>query len=135
MTLQRVELNFQQEFKGQLIAENHAIDIGTEKGSLAPYDMLLGALASCYYSTFLDVVKKKKITYDKVEMIVTGEKRTEIPTTLQWVNLDIRIYGASTQKGILKAGELAAKYCSVYQTISKVAEMNWSISFEPQTKM
>ncbi|HBH13085.1 MAG: hypothetical protein XD91_0674 [Clostridiales bacterium 38_11] len=129
MTLQRVELSFQQEFKGRLTADNHTIDIGNEKGSLAPYDMLLGALASCYYSTFLDVAVKKRIPFDKAEIIVTGEKRTEIPTTLEWVNLDITIYGAKSQKGIMKAGEMAAKYCSVYQTISHVADMKWSISF------
>ncbi|MDP3386014.1 MAG: OsmC family protein [Eubacteriales bacterium] len=129
MTIQRVELSFQQEFKGQLITDNHTIDIGTEKGSLAPYDMLLGALASCYYSTFLDVVNKKKLSFDKVDIIVTGEKREEIPTTLKWVNLDIKILGAASQKGIVKAGEMAAKYCSVYQTISHVADMKWNISF------
>lgn len=129
MTLKKVELSFQQEFKGQLIADNHTIDVGEDKGSLAPYDMLLGALASCYYSTFLDVTVKKKIHFDKAEIIVTGEKREEIPTTLKWVNLDIRIYGAKTQKGIIKAGEMAAKYCSVYQTIAHVADMKWGISF------
>lgn len=129
MTLQRVELSFQQEFKGQLTAENHTVDIGTEKGSLAPYDMLLGALASCYYSTFLDVTVKKRISFDKAEIIVTGEKREEIPTTLKWVNLDIKIHGAKSQNGIIKAGEMAAKYCSVYQTIAHVADMKWSISF------
>jgi putative redox protein len=129
MTIKKVELSFQQEFKGQLIADNHTIEIGDDKGSLAPYDMLLGALASCYYSTFLDVANKKKIRFDKAEMTVTGEKREEIPTTLKWVNLDIRIYGASSQTGIVKAGEMAAKYCSVYQTIAHVADMKWDISF------
>jgi putative redox protein len=129
MTIKMVELSFQQEFKGQLKADNHTINVGEDKGSLAPYDMLLGALASCYYSTFLDVANKKKLTFDKAEITVTGEKREEIPTTLKWVNLDIKIHGASSQKGIVKAGEMAAKYCSIYQTIAHVADMKWGISF------
>ena len=98
-------------------------------GSLAPYDMLYGALASCLYSTFLDVAKKKHIDFDSVDMQVTGEKRTESPTTLKWVNVKMVIKNAQKEEGLLKSAELAAKYCSIYQTLAHVADMKLEVEF------
>jgi hypothetical protein len=48
-----VKLRFGRAFKGELIAKKGSIPIGREEGNLAPYDMMLGALGACYYSTFV----------------------------------------------------------------------------------
>lgn len=125
-----VNLEFGYGFKGVLKAENHQVAVGLEKGELAPYDMLLGALASCYYSTLIDIVEKKKINFDKATISVTGEKREEIPKTLKSVIIELQIFNADSEKGVLKAAELASKYCSVYQTILKVSEMKWNVVFK-----
>jgi len=61
---------------------------------------------------------------------VTGEKRTETPTTLTWVDTKIIIKGAEKEKGLEKSYEMATKYCSIYQTIAQVAKMTWSVEFE-----
>lgn len=129
MAIQRIELKFSEGFKGELSAKNGIAKVGIDKGELAPYDMLLGSLAACLYSTFLDVIEKKRISFDKSNVIVTGEKREEIPATLKWVKVVIEITNASNEKGVLKSAELAKKYCSVYETISKVAEMNLEVKF------
>lgn len=129
MAIQKIEVQFNDGFNGELIYKNGKAAVGAEKGQLAPYDMLLGALAACLYSTFLDVVVKKKITFNGANIIITGEKRKEIPTTLTWVNILIEIKDASNKKGVIKASELASKYCSVYETISKVAKMNLEVKF------
>jgi len=129
MAIQKIEVMFKDGFKGEMTAKKAKAAVGGGEGLLAPYDMLLGALATCLYSTFLDVIEKKRITFDKANVIVTGEKRESIPMTLKWVNVVIEIQNASNEKGVNKAAELAAKYCSVYQTISKVAEMSLKVDF------
>ncbi len=129
MAIKRIEVRFNKSFKGELLAKNGKVKIGIEKGELAPYDMLLGSLATCLYSTFLDVIEKKRITFDESTVIVEGEKRKEIPATLEWVKVVIEISNVSNEKGVLKAAELAEKYCSIYETISKVAEMSLEVKF------
>jgi putative redox protein len=130
MSKQDVTLNFEDGFSGEIVAKSATVAIGGEEGQLRPYDMYLGALGSCFYATFLDIVEKKRISYDKVSIHITGEKRSEVPAFLQWVNLDITIYNPSDEKGLEKAAELAGKYCSVYQTTAKVAKMSWNINIK-----
>jgi putative redox protein len=128
MDKKEVTLKFTNEFDGDLIAPKSIVKIGSEDGTVAPYDMLLGALGSCLYSTFLDVMKKKRIKFERFEMVITGEKRTEVPTTLKWVNVDAKVYGPEKENGVSESFRLATEYCSIYKTISHVAEMSYEIS-------
>lgn len=129
MSVQKIEVKFSDGFKGELIADNASVAVGSGDGRLAPYDMLLGALATCLYSTFLDVLVKKRIEFERTNIIVTGEKRKEIPPTLTWVNVVLEVKNATNESGVAKAAELAKKYCSVYETLSKVAKMNLELKF------
>lgn len=129
MAIQKNNIKFTNEFNGELITERGNVKIGSGNGEVYPYDMLFGALASCLYATFLDVAKKKHIEYKSVDIEVTGEKRTETPTTLKWVNVKMIIKDAQKEAGLIKSAELAAKYCSIYQTIALVADMNLEIEF------
>ena len=91
-------------------------------------DLMLGALSACFHSTLHDILKKKS-EIPTIEIIVTGEKRTEVPTTLEWVNLEITVTGDADEKQFLRSVDLAAKYCSVHETISKVARMSHEVKF------
>lgn len=125
-----VTMDFDYEFKGVLKAKRGTVDIGIEEGTIEPYDMVFGALGSCLYSTFLDIAVKKKIVYDGVKMKVSGEKRTEIPTTLKTVNVEVTVVNPEKEKGLDQAMRLATEYCSVYQTLAHVADMSYSLNFE-----
>ncbi|MBN2557884.1 MAG: OsmC family protein [Clostridia bacterium] len=129
MAVQEIKIKFGNGFNGELIAKNGTVAVGGTEGTLAPYDMLLGSLAACLYSTFLDVVEKKRIVFDGADVTVTGEKRNEIPTTLKYVKVTIEVRDVSDEKGVLKAAGLATKYCSVYETISKVADIDLEVKF------
>ena len=125
-----ITTRFGSEFSGTLHTARGTASIGRSQDELLPYDMLLGALASCYYSTFFDIMKKKRVSFESCEIRVRGVKREDIPTTLETVDLDIVVYGAEKEQGFQQAADLAAKYCSVYQTVAKVAEMSYTLSFE-----
>lgn len=105
------------------------VKIGSKPNEFYPYDLLLGALSACFHSTLYDILVKRKLSIPKMEIIVTGEKRKEVPATLAWVNLDITVTGEEDEKQFLRSIELAAKYCSIHETISKVAKMTHSVHF------
>ncbi|MBN2218897.1 MAG: OsmC family protein [Kosmotogaceae bacterium] len=124
------KVDFKDGFSGTGITDSdYRIRIGKE--GAAPYDLLLMSLASCLYATFLDILKKKKVEIVSTEIELSGEKREEIPTTLKLCQIKIRVCGvdASYRSSLEKSFELATKYCSVYKTISSVADIFWEIDF------
>ena len=94
-----------------------------------PYDYLLGALSGCLFATFNDLAIKMKVEWEHVSFDVNGEKKATPPTTFEWVSIDVVAKGVSDQARFTKAFETATRYCSIYTTVSKVAEMKWNIEF------
>ncbi|HPY95295.1 MAG TPA: OsmC family protein [Clostridia bacterium] len=130
MSETRVNLQFERGFRGSLKAEGASAEVGERKDArLAPYDLLLGALGGCFYHTFVDIADKKKLVYDRADIAFHGVKREEVPTTLKTVTMDFTIHGAQDHKGFERTTELAAKYCSVHETISKVADITLNLHF------
>ena len=130
MSESTVKLAFGREFRGRLEGEGASADIGKKtEGRLAPYDLMLGALGACYYSTFVDIADKMRLGYERAEIRIHGVKREKVPTTLKTVHMEFTIFGAAEQKGFHRASELAAKYCSVHETISKVADIRLELKF------
>jgi len=129
MANQHVELNFNYPFDGKAI-NDRGYEIAINEGEgVYPYDMLLSALGSCLYATFVSLTDKKKITFETVHMDISGEKREEIPATLKVCHVVLTVDGGDNEKGLTKSMELACKYCSIYQTLTHVAEMSWEIKF------
>ena len=122
-------IRFENGFNGELLLDEGSVKIGRAPGGAAPYDMLYGALASCLYATFSGILEKKRIEIKGAEIVVAGEKRTEVPTTLKTVHLTVTIHGTDKEDAVRKSFDLATKYCSVYQTISHVAEMSYELHF------
>lgn len=77
----------------------------------------------------MGIADKMKLAYDRAEIDISGIKREEVPTTLETVDMKVIIHGAQDQKGFDRASQLAAKYCSVHETIAKVATINLDVSF------
>lgn len=125
----KVGLRFGSSFEGELTATHATASIGMGEGQLLPYDMLLGALGACYYSTFVDIAKKMHLVYEGASIDLHGIKRDEVPPTLREVDLVFTVHGASDRKGFERAAELAAKYCSIHETVSKVAEIRLDLRF------
>ena len=59
-----------------------------------------------------------------------GRKRDEKVATLETCHIKVKVKGASDKEKVKKAFEVATRYCSVFHTLSKVAEMTWEIDFE-----
>ena len=106
------------------------IKIGNDAGKAAPYDLLLGALSGCLYTTFESILEKMQITVKGTRYDIHGEKRDDKIATLKECHVNVTVVGAEDEQKTKKAMEIATRYCSIYQTLSKVAEMSWEVAFE-----
>jgi len=106
------------------------IEMGSGVDRAAPYELLLMALSGCLYATFEETTRKMRAEFSSVYFDITGEKRDEIPSTLKHVSIKGVVHRTDNEKKVRKAFETATRYCSVYNTLSKVAEMEWSLEFK-----
>ncbi len=125
-----VQMRFERGFEGQLKTAKNSTSIGKTEGRFSPYELLLGALGSCYYATFVDIADKMRLNYVSADIDISGTKRKEVPTTLESAVMRFTIRGAENQKGFARAAELAANYCSIHHTLSQVAEITTELVFE-----
>lgn len=124
----KAKVEFGAAFAGKMECDRGTFNVGD--GGLYPYDMMLGALASCIHSTFMSILAKKRINIENCTYDITGEKRDEIPTHLKTVHLDVTVKNPSKREGVEDAFELALRYCSVYFTFSQVAQMSHTFVIE-----
>lgn len=100
-----------------------------EIGSTGPYEYLLGALSGCLFKTFDSLAKKMQVSWEHVSMEIEGIKRDEKVAMLKDVIIEVTATGVEDQAKFTKAFETATRYCSIYETLSKVARMEWTVSF------
>ncbi len=116
-----IKFNWDNSFNGVMSAPNGDIKIGED--GFRPYNLFIGALGSCFYATLITIVNKKRLTFDSATMEISGEKRTTSPTTLEWAVIKLVVKNPSNIEQFDKSIELAAKNCSIHETISKVADI------------
>lgn len=130
--MEKIQAVYGPDFSGKMTADNATLSVGVDEGTFLPYDLLLGGLSACFYATYLSIAEKMQLPFDRFEITVTGEKREETPQTLKYVKLDVVITGADLEceKKYRRAIDLAGRYCSVYQTIGCVADMQTRLAVE-----
>lgn len=129
MATEPVKMIFTNDFDGEMTVEAGTYHIGEQGKGLQPYNLLMGALGSCFYATFLSIVEKKRLTFDGATLELTGNKRTLVPETLETVHIQMQIKNPSDEKQFLRSVELGAKYCSIHETVSKVATITIDVEF------
>lgn len=108
---------------------NSTLTLGAKEGAFKAYDLVLGGLSHCLFATLESIIDKMQISYDKVDLDITGIKNDEKVALLETVEVKVTAKGAEDEAKFEKAFEIATRYCSTYQTLSKVATMSWSVSF------
>lgn len=130
MKTDNVKLQFSNTFVGSMSSPSGRVVLGQQPDGLAPYHLLYGAVGSCFYSTFLSITTKKRLTFKDASLEVSGIKRDTIPATLEYLKIEFTIRGGSNQEQLKESAELGAKYCSIHETISKVAKIDLVVKFE-----
>lgn len=129
MAVDNIQLEFTNDFVGKLTSPTGTVLIGDQENAVQPYHLLFGALGSCFYSTFLSISTKKRLTFDKVSIEISGSKRSGELATLEWVVLKVVITNPSNIDLLRRSAELGTKFCSIHHTVAQVAEMKLEVSF------
>ncbi len=130
MAYDKINMNWDMDFKGEMESPRGKIKVGDAEGGMYPYHMLFGALGACFYSTFLDISKKMRLTFDNAKIEVSGEKVDPKAKTIEKVLIKMVISNASNSERILRAAKLGTEYCSIHRTISAVADIKLEVEFQ-----
>jgi len=118
------------DFKGEMESPRGKIKVGNAEGGMYPYHMFFGALGACFYSTFLDIALKMRLTFDQANIEVSGEKVNPDAKTIEKVLIKLTVKNPSNENRIQRAAELGTQYCSIHRTISAVADIKLEVLFE-----
>lgn len=110
-----------------LTTDHAELLIGNQDGEVQPYELLFGALSSCFYYTLKGILDKRRIEVEEVRVRVEGVKRTTIPTTLKEAKLYVTFIGDVDEKTAHRAAQLAGEYCSIHRTLALVADISHEV--------
>ncbi len=92
---------------------------------MSPSQLLLLALASCSAYDVVNILQKKRLQLDGLDIKAHGEQEPDPPWTYRQIHLKYVLSGPDlTGKAVEQAIELSlTKYCSVASTVSGKAEL------------
>ncbi len=105
----------------------HSVVLSTpdEGVGIKPSELLLIAVASCTAVDIVEILSKKRMPLNHLEISCTGEQDQDPPWTFRKIHLRFIIGGRNlTEKAIAQAIQLSEeKYCSVAATVRATAEI------------
>jgi putative redox protein len=115
---------------------NHSVVLSSsdEGVGVKPSDMLLIALASCCAVDVVEILAKKRMPINSMDIAITGEQDEDPPWTFRKIHLKCRLSGAGlTEKAVEQAVQLAEeKYCSVAATLRATVEITTEFQIIPE---
>jgi len=109
---------------------NHSVVLSTpdEGIGMKPSELLLVALAACTAVDVVEILTKKRIQLNGLDILANGEQDNEPPWTFRKIHLHYRVGGEGlTTKAVEQAIKLSEeKYCSVASTLRGVATITTS---------
>jgi putative redox protein len=105
----------------------HSVVLSTpdEGVGIKPSDLLLIAVASCTAVDVVEILSKKRMPLDHLEISCSGEQDQDPPWTFRKIHLRYIAGGKNlTEKAMAQAIQLSEeKYCSVSATLRATAEI------------
>ncbi|HOW91285.1 MAG TPA: OsmC family protein [Anaerolineaceae bacterium] len=108
----------------------HSVVLSTpdEGVGMKPSELLLVALASCTAVDVVEILHKKRLGLEALEISAEAEQEIDPPWTFRKIHLIYRLKGEKlNDRDVAQAIELSEeKYCSVASTLRGVAEITTS---------
>jgi putative redox protein len=105
----------------------HSVVLSTpdEGVGIKPSDLLLIAVASCTAVDVVEILAKKRMPLNHLEIHCAGEQDQDPPWTFRKIHLHYTVGGKDlTEKAVEQAIQLSEeKYCSVAATVRATAEI------------
>jgi len=108
---------------------NHSVVLSTEgengRMGMKASELLLVALAGCTAVDVVNILKKKRMPLERLEIHVRGEQDSEPPWTYKKIHVTYRLKGRGlTEQAVAQAIELSdTKYCSVSASLRNQVEV------------
>ncbi len=106
---------------------NHSVVLSTssEGVGMKPSELLLVAVASCSSVDVVEILEKKKMPLELLDVRIEGEQDAEPPWAYRQIDIYYRLKGKGlTEKAVEQAIQLSQeKYCSVAATVRGVAKI------------
>lgn len=107
---------------------NHSVVLSGQSDGIGvkPSEMLLVALAACSAVDVVEILEKKRLKLDLLEVVITGERDPDPPWPYRKIHVAYRLAGEGlTDKAVSHAISLSQdKYCSVAATVRGVAQIS-----------
>lgn len=114
---------------------NHKVSMSNPQGNLGPtpMEMVLMGLAGCTGMDVVSILEKMRVSFDRFEVQVAGERADEHPKVYTKVSVVYRIWGSGIpEEKLARAIELTQeKYCSVLHMVNKTAEVSYRYEINP----
>jgi putative redox protein len=108
----------------------HSVLLSTvdEGVGMKPSDLLLVSLASCTAVDVVEILAKKRLHLESLEISAEAQQDQDPPWTFRKIHLSFHLKGEDlTEKDVQQAIDLSEhKYCSVAATLRGVAELTTS---------
>lgn len=115
---------------------NHSVVLSTkdEGVGMSPSALLLVALGACSSVDVVDILAKKRLKLESLEVQVEGEQEADPPWTYRKIHVKYILGGKGlTEKDVAQAIHLSEeKYCSVAATVRGKAEIITSFEILPE---
>lgn len=113
---------------------SHSVVLSTpdEGVGMKPSDLLLVALAAYTAVDVVEIIAKKRLHLDSLEIRADGEQDSDPPWTFRKIHVHYTLRGTDlTETAVKQAIDLSEeKYCSVAATLRGVAEITTSFTIE-----
>lgn len=97
-----------------------------------PMELLLLSLGSCTGSDVASILKKKRVTFDKMELYINGEQKEEHPKRFTKIHVEYVFYGNNIEEEHVKrAINLSQnKYCPISAMLKESCKITYSYRVE-----
>ncbi len=125
-----------------IAANDHAqIEVGANQyhksaPTFRPMELILAGLASCSAIDIENILKKQKVQFQNLQIIVSGTRADAIPAVFERIELQVIVEGEVAENKLQRAIDLTKnKYCSVARMLSSSVEITYSYLIQkPQSK-
>ncbi len=120
---------FEAELDGHKITLDAHQDVGGENRGARPKPLMMIALAGCTGMDVMSILKKMRVSVDRMNVTVDGELTEEHPKHFHSMHITYTFYGKQLPEGkIQKAVDLSQeRYCGVSVTYRKALELTSEI--------
>lgn len=128
-------MHFQSEGNSKVITNiDTSVTAGGTGHGNSPMELVLMAIAGCSGMDIIAILEKMQVKVQNFETTVEGERAGDHPRVFKDIEVIYKFWGETLPEDkIRRAVQLSMeKYCSVANMLDKVANLSYSIEYNPE---